>query len=95
MLSKLYFLGAVATFIKLMYFDNPTHTRWNWMILVPINVVRSLVWPSYWLIVRPVSRLVFDFEKTRLAERDSLARRRQVATDRKPEASRSDPVRWC
>jgi hypothetical protein len=69
MLSKLYLFGAIATFIKLTYFDHYTHTLWNWIVLVPINVVRSLLWPSYWLIVRPVSRLLLDFERARLTDR--------------------------
>ena len=49
----IYWIGNVATFAKLTFFDGYQDTAWNWIIVVPINEFLALIWPIYWLILRP------------------------------------------
>jgi len=55
----LYGTGAVATFIKLTFFDGYQYNWWNWIIVVPLNASLAGLWPVYWLIARPLLAL-FD-----------------------------------
>ena len=48
----LYELAAVATFVKLTFFDDITYNWWNWIVLVPIHVAFGQIWPIYWLTMR-------------------------------------------
>ncbi len=54
----LYQLGALATFIKLTFFDHYEYTWWNWLIVVPINAFQAEIWPIYWLIIRPLAGML-------------------------------------
>lgn len=49
-----YQIAAIATFIYLTFFDDYVYTWWNWIIVVPINVFLSGIWPIYWAILRPI-----------------------------------------
>ncbi len=46
--------AAVATFVKLTFFDGYIYTWWNWLIAVPVNMFMAEIWPIYWLILRPI-----------------------------------------
>lgn len=50
----IYFLGQIATFGKLTFFDDYAYNWWNWLIVVPINTFLSVIWPIYWAILRPI-----------------------------------------
>ena len=50
-----YQIAAIATFIKLTFFDGFIYTWWNWIIAVPIGAALSELWPIYWIIIRPLS----------------------------------------
>lgn len=47
-------LGALATLVKLTFFDGFNYTWWNWIIALPVNLFLSEIWPIYWLIIRPI-----------------------------------------
>lgn len=47
-------LAAIATFIKLTFFDGYDYNAWNWLIAVPVNLFLAEIWPIYWLILRPI-----------------------------------------
>ncbi len=49
-----YWLGSIATFGKLTFFNCYAYTWWNWIIVLPLNAFISGVWPGYWLVVRPL-----------------------------------------
>lgn len=49
-----YFLGDIATFIFLVFFDGARYNWWNWLITVPIDFFLATIWPIYWLILRPL-----------------------------------------
>ncbi|MCG9078910.1 DUF2569 family protein [Laribacter hongkongensis] len=55
-----YPLGAIATFGKLTFFDGVEYTWWNWMIILPLNMMLSSAWPVYWLIIKPVRMLFLN-----------------------------------
>ncbi len=46
--------GDAVTFIYLTFFDGYDYNWWNWLIVIPINVFLSQIWPIYWLILRPI-----------------------------------------
>ena len=48
---NLYFLAAPSTFVYLTFFDGFDYNGWNWIIVVPINLMLSGIWPIYWLIL--------------------------------------------
>jgi len=48
-----YFVGDLATFIYLVFFDGTQYNWWNWLITVPIDFFLATIWPLYWLVVRP------------------------------------------
>ena len=50
----IYWLGNIGTFVKLTFLDNYSYTWWNWLIVVPVNEFLALIWPIYWLILRPI-----------------------------------------
>ena len=50
----IYWVGNVATFAKLTFFDDYHYTGWNWLIVVPINEILAAMWPVYWVILRPL-----------------------------------------
>lgn len=54
LLMVVYWIGHVATFGKLTFFDDYQYTWWNWIIVVPINELLAAVWPLYWLLLRPM-----------------------------------------
>lgn len=54
MLLAAYEICAIATFVKLTFFDGYVYTWWNWLIAVPVNVFLSQIWPLYWLILKPI-----------------------------------------
>jgi hypothetical protein len=43
-----YNLGLAATFVFLTFFDDVRYTWWNWILILPINVFQSAIWPAYW-----------------------------------------------
>jgi hypothetical protein len=49
-----YNLVALASFIKLTFFDEYVYNSWNWLIAIPVNFFLSEIWPIYWLIIRPI-----------------------------------------
>lgn len=51
----IYWVGNVRTFVKLTFFDGYQYTSWNWIIVVPINEFLALIWPIYWIVLRPLS----------------------------------------
>lgn len=52
----IYQLGALATLVKLTFFDGYVYNWWNWIIALPVNLFLSEIWPLYWLIIRPLMR---------------------------------------
>lgn len=50
----LYWIGNVATFVKLMFFNGFNYNWWNWLIAIPLSEFLAAIWPIYWLILRPV-----------------------------------------
>ena len=44
----IYMVGWLGTFIYLTFFDNYIYTSWNWIIVLPINIFLSGIWPIYW-----------------------------------------------
>jgi hypothetical protein len=51
-----YWLGHIATFVKLTFLDGYQYTWWNWIIALPVNEFLAMIWPIYWLILRPLFR---------------------------------------
>lgn len=49
-----YWVGNIATFIKLMFFNGFNYNWWNWIVAIPANEFLSLIWPLYWAILRPL-----------------------------------------
>ena len=49
-----YWIGNVATFVKLTFFDGYEYTSWNWIIAIPVNEFLALIWPIYWAVLRPI-----------------------------------------
>lgn len=39
------------TFIYLTFFDGYEYNGWNWIIVLPINVFLSQIWPIYWAVL--------------------------------------------
>lgn len=50
----LYALANIATFLYLTFFDGYVYNSWNWLIAIPVNAFLSLIWPVYWLVLRPL-----------------------------------------
>lgn len=53
-LMAVYWLGNIATFVKLTFLDGYNYNWWNWAIALPVNEFLSLIWPLYWAILRPL-----------------------------------------
>jgi hypothetical protein len=53
-LSWVWLLGSIGTFIWLTFFDGTDYNAWNWLIIVPINGFLATIWPIYWLILNPL-----------------------------------------
>lgn len=53
-LAVIYELGALATFVKLIFFDDYVYTWWNWIIALPASAFLATIWPIYWPIIRPL-----------------------------------------
>lgn len=49
----IYELGALATWVKLMFFDGYSYTWWNWIVAFVANTFLAGMWPLYWLFIRP------------------------------------------
>ncbi|RAP58372.1 hypothetical protein [Oleiagrimonas sp. MCCC 1A03011] len=50
LLSFLYTVGTIATFVYLMFFDkHGLYQGWNWFIKIPLNVFLASIWPLYWI----------------------------------------------
>jgi hypothetical protein len=49
-----YLFGGPATFVYLTFFDGYQYNWWNWIIVIPINMLLSSIWPLYWLIIKPI-----------------------------------------
>lgn len=54
LLVVIYIIGNLATFAKLTFFDDFNYTWWNWIIILPLNEFLAIIWPLYWLIIRPI-----------------------------------------
>lgn len=50
----IYWIGNLATFGKLMFFNGFNYNWWNWMLAIPLHEFLAAIWPIYWLILRPV-----------------------------------------
>jgi hypothetical protein len=53
-LIAVYWIGNLATFAKLTFFDGYVYNWWNWIIAIAINEFLAMIWPIYWLILRPL-----------------------------------------
>lgn len=49
----IYWAGNLATFVYLMFFNGYQYNWWNWMIHIPTSEFLALIWPMYWLILKP------------------------------------------
>ena len=49
-----YWIGNIATFVKLTFFDGYQYTWRNWIIVLPINELLAAIWPIYWVVLRPL-----------------------------------------
>lgn len=47
-----YWIGNVATFVKLTFFDGYIYNGWNWIVALPVNELLSAIWPIYWAVLR-------------------------------------------
>ena len=47
-------IGSWVTFVQLTFLDDYVYTWWNWIIVLPINLLLSALWPIFWLILRPI-----------------------------------------
>jgi hypothetical protein len=54
LLLAAFWIGDIATFIYLTFFDDYQYTWWNWIIVVPLNGVLATIRPIYWLVIRPL-----------------------------------------
>jgi len=50
-LWSIYTVPFWVTFIYLTFFDDYAYTAWNWLIVIPINLFLSMIWPIYWTIL--------------------------------------------
>lgn len=51
-MGVIYGLGCIVTFIVLCIFDSNTGANGaEWLIVIPINIFLSTIWPVYWGIV--------------------------------------------
>ena len=41
-------IGSICTFAYLTLFDGYIYTWWNWIIVLPINMLLGAIWPIYW-----------------------------------------------
>jgi len=53
-LSAVYVIGQLATFIFLIITNWPGFNWWNWIFLIPINFFLACIWPIYWVILVPI-----------------------------------------
>jgi hypothetical protein len=51
-LAILYELVAWATSVTLTFFDGYVYNAWNWLIVIPVNVLLGQLWPVHWLVIR-------------------------------------------
>ena len=47
----IYLIGFWFTFIYLIFFDGYRYNAWNWIIVIPIDMSLSWIWPIYWLLL--------------------------------------------
>ena len=47
-----YWIGNIATVIKLTFFDGYQFNWWNWIMVLPINELLAAIWPIYWIFLR-------------------------------------------
>lgn len=45
-----YGIGALATLVYLLAFSPGHFNAWNWLIVVPLDIFLSGIWPVYWLL---------------------------------------------
>ncbi|WP_168161420.1 hypothetical protein [Oceanicola sp. S124] len=50
-LVPIYLIGDAATFIYLIYKDFPDFNGWNWIFIIPLDMIVAQVWPVYWAIL--------------------------------------------
>jgi len=48
----IYWVGNIATFAKLTFFDGYIYNGWNWIIALPVNEFLAAIWPIYWTVLR-------------------------------------------
>ena len=46
-----YQLAAAGTFIFLTFLQNYDYNSINWIVVIPINIFLSEIWPVYWAIL--------------------------------------------
>ncbi len=49
-----YELAVLATLVWLTADSWPRLNWWNWLIVLPINVLLAQIWPLYWGIIKPI-----------------------------------------
>lgn len=47
-----YWIGNIATFGKLTFFDGYAYNSWNWILALPLNEILAGMWPLYWGVLR-------------------------------------------
>jgi hypothetical protein len=51
-LVPVYIAGGPVTFSYLTFFDGYEYNSWNWIIVIPLNLILSGIWPIYWGILQ-------------------------------------------
>lgn len=51
LVMMIYLLGNFATLIYLTFFDGYIYTAWNWIIVLPVNIMVASIWPIYWAVL--------------------------------------------
>lgn len=53
-IAFVYYGGGLATWVYLTFLDGYAYNWWNWIVALSANSVLSMIWPIYWLVLRPL-----------------------------------------
>jgi len=45
----LFLFGYIATFLYLVISDWDKFNWWNWILIIPLDLVLATLWPMFWL----------------------------------------------
>jgi hypothetical protein len=45
----LFLFGDIATFLYLVISDWDKFNWWNWILIIPLDLVLATLWPMFWL----------------------------------------------